>query len=91
MPLCLFKPHKAAQEAPESRLWHFGNKYPLGVVDAILERFWKLETLLKYFCRCCQFSVKLAYSLLAHARMRGYIRAASIILKITHKQMAILA
>lgn len=60
MPLCLFKPHKAAQEAPESRLRHFGNKYPFGVVDAILERFWKPGTLLKYFCRCCQFSVKLA-------------------------------
>ena len=91
MPLCLFKPHKAVQEAPESRLRRLGNKYPLGAVDAILGRFWKLETFLKYFCRCCQLSVKLAYSLLAYTRMRGYIRAASIILKITHKQMAILA
>ena len=60
MPLCLLKPHKAAQEAPESRLWHFGNKYPLGAVDAILERFCKPGTLLKYFCQCCQLSVKLA-------------------------------
>lgn len=55
MPLCLFRPHKAAQEAPESRLWHSGNKYPLGVVDAILERFWKLETLLKYFAGVVSF------------------------------------
>ena len=55
MPLCLFKPHKAAQEAPESRLRRLGNKYPLKVVDAILERFWKLETLLKYFAGVVSF------------------------------------
>ena len=51
MPLCLSvpKPQNPPQEAPESRLWHFGNKYPFGVVDAILERFWKPGTFLKYF------------------------------------------
>ena len=42
MPLCLFNHHKASQEAPESRLRRLGNKYPFKVVDAILERFWKL-------------------------------------------------
>lgn len=60
MPLCLFKPHKAAQEAPESRLRRLGNKYPFEVVDAILDRFWKPGTFLKYFCWRCQLSVKLA-------------------------------
>ena len=73
MPLCLFKPHKAVQEAPESRLRHLCNKYPLGVVDAILERFWKLETLLKYFCRCCQFFSETGIELArVHAHARVY-------------------